>query len=264
LYFTGASEFVIAEPSTGAIDYRGDLDSASAHQFGQRVAQLDQYGVFPVTNGVRLFDLGTGATTREIPVPGGSMMTPAVWNGKIVTVSQDGVLVVIDPSTGTILSQVPTKAIQPVAVSVQVRNNNGYFADRKGLVICVDLGAAKVLWQVSLVAKQSVGVFQDLECGPEGVFAYGKGSVYGLSLAKGEPLFSPIAGVTCPALYHDGKLYYGTDQGMLRIADAATGKVLGSLDVKTKVTARPEWLEGLLYLGTTGGEIVVVNPAAVK
>jgi outer membrane protein assembly factor BamB len=264
LYFTGASEFIIAEPATGTIDYRGDLDTASAHQFGQRVARLDQYGMFPVASGVRLFDLGTGAATREIPVPAGSMMTPVAWNGKIVTVSQEGLLVVIDPSSGDILSQISTKAIQPVAVSVQVREDRGYFADRKGLVVCLDLAAAKVLWQVPLVARQSVGVFQDLEAGPEGVFAYGKGSLYGLSLARGEPLFTPLSGVSCPPLYRDGRLFFGTDQGSLRIADAATGKILGSLDVKTKITSRPEWLEGLLYLGSAGGEIIVVNPAAIR
>jgi len=147
---------------------------------------------------------------------------------------------------------------------VQTLDEKGYFADRKGLVVCVDLNAGSVLWQVSLVARQSISVFQDLACGPQGVFAYGKGGLYGLSLAKGDALFTPIAGVSCPPLLHDGKLYFGTDQGALRIADAATGKALGSLDIKAKITTRPEWSDGLLYLGTATGEIVVVNPAAVK
>jgi outer membrane protein assembly factor BamB len=263
LYFTGAGEFIIVEPANGSIDYRGDLDSASAHQFGQRVAVVGQVGVFPVTAGVRLFDARTGATTREVAVQGGSMTTPAAWNGKIITVSQEGVVTVIDPSTGDSRPLVTTKAVQPVAVSVQVLDDKGYFADRKGLVVCVDLAAAKVSWQVAL-AKTSVSVFSDLACGPEGIFAYGKGSLYGLSLARGDSLFAPIPGVSCPPLYRDGRLYYGTDQSALVVADAATGKVLGSLDVKAKVTTRPEWLDGLLYLGTATGEIVVVNPAGVK
>jgi outer membrane protein assembly factor BamB len=263
LYFSGASEFLIAESGNGSIDYRGALDSASAHQFGQKVALVGQVGVFPVTAGVRLFDTRTGATTQEITIPGGSMMTPAAWSGKIVTVSQEGTLFILDPSTGSVSSQVATKAVQPVAVAVKVVDDRGYFADRKGLVVCVDLAGGKVLWQTAL-AKQSVSVFTDLACGPEGVFAYGKGSLYGLSLAKGDPLFTPVAGVSCPPLYRDGRVYYGTDQGALVIADAATGRTLGSVDVKAKVTTRPEWLDGLLYLGTAGGEIVVVNPAAVK
>jgi len=169
----------------------------------------------------------------------------------------------VDPSTGTVSAPIATKAVQPVAVAVKVQGDQGYFADRKGLVVSVDLAGGKVTWQAPL-AKQSVSVFTDLACAPEGIFAYGKGSLYGLSVSKGEQLFTPVSGVSCPPLYRDGKLYYGTDQGALVVAEAATGRTLASLDVKAKVTTRPEWLDGLLYLGTATGEIVVVNPAAVK
>jgi outer membrane protein assembly factor BamB len=206
--------------------------------------------------------LPPAAFAIEASTFGGSMMTPTEWSGKIVTVSQEGVLYVLDTS-GSILGKVATKAIQPVAVSVTIVGDKGYFADRKGLMVAVDLAGMKVLWQVPL-AKTSTGVFQDLECGPQGVYAYAKGALYGLGLAQGETLFAPISGVTCPPLYHDGKLYYGTDQNALRIADAATGKVLGSLDVKARITTRPQWLDDALYVGTATGEVVVINPAAVK
>jgi outer membrane protein assembly factor BamB len=262
LYFSGASEFVVANAATGAVVFREQLDAASTHQFGQRVAVIGQVGVFPTTAGVKLFDPATGAAKQDVPITSGSMMTPAAWNGKIVTVSQEGVLYVLD-SSGSVLGKVATKAIQPVAVAVSIVGDKGYFADRKGLVVAVDLANLKVLWQISL-AKTSTGVFQDLECGPQGVYAYAKGALYALGLAQGETLFAPIAGVTCPPLYRDGKLYYGTEQNALSIADAATGKVLGSLDAKARITTRPLWLDGLLYVGTATGEVVEINPAAVK
>jgi outer membrane protein assembly factor BamB len=142
--------------------------------------------------------------------------------------------------------------------------NRGFFADRKGLLVCVDLEAGKVLWQALLSARSSIGVFQDLACGEQGVFAWVKGTLYGLSPETGEPLFAPITGVAAPPLYREGRIYYGTEQGSLRIADAATGRVLGTLDVKARISTRPTWSAGMLFVGTWAGEIVQINTAAVR
>jgi outer membrane protein assembly factor BamB len=264
LYFSGAAELVVADPVSGAALRRDSLDVASAHLFGQRIAVLDSTGLLPLDKGIRLLDLATGATLGTIVIDGGSKMTPSVWQGRVVTVNQAGMLYVIDPAGGKVVAEIPTKSIQPVAVAVQVVGNRGFFADRKGLAVCVDLEAAKVVWQTPLSVKSSVGVFQDLACGPEGVFAWVKGTLYGLSPHTGEPLWAPITGVSAPPLLREGRLYYGTDQGSLRIADAATGKPLGTLDVKAKISTRPAWSEGMLFVGTSTGEIVQINPAAVK
>jgi len=264
VYFTGAAEFLIADAATGSIVSRTPLAGGSAHLFGQRVAGLPPTGIYPEDNGLRLFDLATGAAASTIAVPGGSKTSPSVWEGKIVTVSQTGSVLVFETSAAAPVAEIRTAAFQPVALAVQVVGNRGYFADRKGLVVCVDLSAGTVVWTSRLDPKGSPGVFQDLACTENEVFVFAKNTLYALSADNGQALFPPISGVTCPPLCRGDLLYYGTDDGELRIADAATGKTRGSLELKAKIGARPAWIDGLLVLGTTSGEIMEVNPEAVK
>jgi outer membrane protein assembly factor BamB len=264
VYFSGAAELVIADVATGSIVSRTPLAGATAHIFGQRVAGLPTTGIDPEDNGLRLFDLATGATSSRIAISGGSKTSPAVWEGKIVTVSQAGSVLVFDASAATPLAEIRTPAFQPVALAIQVVGNRGYFADRKGLVVCVDLSSGTVAWTSRLDPKGSPGVFQDLACTEKEVFAFAKNTLYGLSTASGQPLFSPISGVTSPPLCRGGLLYYGTDTGELCIADAATGKTRGSLDLNGKIAARPAWIGDLLVVGTASGEIIEINPEAVK
>jgi outer membrane protein assembly factor BamB len=264
LCFSGPSELVIAEAATGKVISRQGLDSASAHVFGQHVMELNGMAVFPTSTGLRLLSLSDGSVVKEITVAEGSMMSPAVWNGRILTVNQVGTLFALDPGTDAVSFQVPTKTVQPVAVSVQVYAGRGFFADRKGLVACVDLGARTELWEKPLVAKGSAGVFQDLECGREGVFAFAKNTIYALSADAGNQMYAPITDASCPPLLLNGLLYYGTGKGMLIVADAATGKTLKTLDVGGHINGRPRWADERLIAGTTEGEILVLNPDGIK
>ena len=121
------------------------------------------------------------------------MMSPSLVDGKILTVSQSGILIVLDPATGSVDTQIPTPATQPVALSVTVKGQSAFFADRKGLVVGVDLAGKKLLWSTKLPGSGSGGVFQDLEVSETGVFVYARGNLYAFSPGDGKPLFDPIA-----------------------------------------------------------------------
>ena len=264
LYFTGAKEFIIANARTGTVAARTPLDSSTTHLFGQRVAVSGTLGVSPTSAGLTVFNPATGATMRQVAVPGGTLMTPAITaDGHVLAVSQTGIFVVIDPEAGQVLFQVPTGASQPVASSVLVSGARAFFADRKGLITCVDLDAHKVLWKATLKGTGSMGVFQDLAKSADGVFAFASNTIFGFSATDGTELFPPISDASTPPLDRDGTLYFGTQQGALEIADDRTGKVMKSLDVKEVLSTRPRADGPRVILGGSKGQVLVVYPDSI-
>ncbi len=153
LYFTGSKEFLVVSIRTGTVVSRTSLDSATTHLFGQRVAVSSSLGVYPTAASLTVFDPATGAAVRQIPIAGGTLMTPAISDGRVLVVNQAGVFLALDPESGQALFQVPTGASQPVAGSVVVSGSRAFFADRKGLVVCVDMDAHKTLWKVALKGR---------------------------------------------------------------------------------------------------------------
>ena len=69
VYFSGAKEFIIASLSAGTVVSRTNLDSASAHLFGQHVLVSPPLGLYPTTAAVRLFNPATGGAMRDVPCP---------------------------------------------------------------------------------------------------------------------------------------------------------------------------------------------------
>jgi outer membrane protein assembly factor BamB len=264
LYFSGSKELVIASAKTGQVAGRIALDSATTHLFGQRVAVFGPLGVCPTSGSLAVFDPASGASVRQIPVAGGTLMTPAISGGRVLVVSQAGVFLAADPQSGQVLFQVPTGASQPVAGSVLVSGTRAFFADRRGLVVCVDLQGRKVLWKTPLKGSGSKGVFQDLEKSATGVFVFATDTIYAFSAADGSELFPPITGVSTPPLDRDGKLYFGTQNGSLAVADDRTGKVVSALDMKATLSTRPQSDGPRLLLGGQAGQVFVVYAGSVQ
>jgi len=264
LYFTGSKEFIVASAKTGQVAGRLALDSVTTHLFGQRVAVSGSLGVYPTSGSIMVFDPATGTAIRQIPVAGGTLMTPAISGGRVFVVSQTGVFLAADPQSGQVLFQVPTGASQPVAGSVLVAGTRAFFADRKGLVVCVDLQGRKVAWKAPLKGSGSKGVFQDLEKSANGVFAFAGDTIYAFSAADGSELFPPITGASTPPLDRDGRLYFGARDGTLIIADDRTGKMVRSLDLKATLNTRPQPDGPRLLLGGEEGQVFVVYPGSIR
>jgi outer membrane protein assembly factor BamB len=264
LYFTGSKEFVVVAIRTGAVVSRTALDSSTTHLFGQRVAVSSSLGISPTSSSLTIFNTATGATLRQVPVAGGTLMTPTISDGRVLVVSQTGVFMAMDPESGQVLFQVPTGASQPVASSVLVSGSRAYFADRKGLLVCVDMDARKVLWKVPLKGQGTTGVFQDLEKSADGIFAFAGNSISAISAADGSEMFPRIDGVSTPPLYRAGRLYFGTQGGALAAVDAGTGKMVKSLDLKAVANTRPQADGPRLLVGTTTGQIFVIYPDSIQ
>ena len=265
VFFSGSDEFLILNSASGKILTRMNLDKDYSHLFGRRVVHFGQFALFPTNNSIRFINLYSGETMREIAVPGGTRMTPAVYNGKLLIVNQEGLFMVIDPTTEKVVQRIATKAVQPVALKIDTLDNRAYFAGRKGQVVCVDLEAGEVAWQRKLEAGKDIGIFHDLEAALGGVFAFADKSIYGFSLADGSPLFAPIRGVSSPPLYYalPSLLYYGSTSGELIAADTS-GRIRKRLKVKGNITTRPYWDNGNLIVGTDSGELMVINPDFIE
>ena len=256
VYFSGARELVIAEQRGGKVIGRIPLSGESAHLFGRRVVQLGNDVLLPANETIKVINASTGEVKREIPIPKGSRMTPAVWKDKLVIVDQQGSVLIINPAgKSAVEAEISTSAVQPVALSLTLLGDLAFFSGRKGTVVCVDLAKKSVRWERDLAST----VFNDIICGTAGAYVYSKGQIFGLSITDGKNLFSPIPGVTSPPLLDGNSLYYGTQKEFIS-ANAVNGSIKKKTYVGNAVTSRPVRIGSTIAAGTDRGEMIIFNP----
>jgi len=262
LIFSGGSFLFVAEKNTGELIKKTTLQSEENHLFGRRVIPFQGNALFPANNALKVLDLRKGTFGREIPVAGGSRMTPAVYKDSLLIVDRMGTLLKLNPSDGRVLTSISSSAIQPIAISVSLWEDYAYFIGRRGVLVCVDLAAGKVAWEQNLSEEKTVIVTQDLTCGEQGVYAFSGNTLYAFSESDGTPLFSPVSGVSGPPAYANGRLYFGTVDGNFLVADAQTGRTLRTIRIGPKedaVSTRPNINGMRVLLGTKSGKIAVIN-----
>lgn len=256
VYYSGSNELVAINAETGAVVAREALEGDRANIFGTRVVPFPNSVVFPTRDTLEVLDERTGKIARSVPVPGGTTMTPANYDGLAAIVNQKGVFMLIDLATGEVKAQVQTGAVQPVALAPRLFGKLACFADRKGLLVMVDLSSMTVAWERALPG--SAGVFADIEIGEDGVFAFSKDMIYGYSL-NGERLMEPISKVSAPPLLSHGILFYGTLDGFLVAFRPKGLREAGRINLGSKATARPLFADGFVYVGTASGRLIKVD-----
>jgi outer membrane protein assembly factor BamB len=257
VYFSGSKELVVINLATGAVEGRTQLDKSSAHLFGRRVVAASGQVFFPANESIKVIDSGSGSTVREIALPRGSRMTPAVWNEKLIIADQQGSLMIIDPaSEEPIEADIATAAVQPVAMAPTVIENKAVFSGRKGTVVCVDLTDQRVLWEKRLPENSSV--FADIEVNGNALFVYSKGSIYALSITDGADLFR-ITEATSVPLRSGGILYCGAGKS-LNLRNSVDGSLLKTIPVSGTISVRPVTVSSKVIAGTENGHILVINP----
>ncbi len=259
VFFSGSSEFVIVEARSGNIIFRKALAGTESHMFGRRVVAFKDKVLFPTDGGVKIINPSNGKVVKDVRIPGGSKMTPAVYNGDILIVNQRGVFYRINPSGDKIVTELKTKALQPVAVSLTVKGDRVYFPGRKGTVVCVDLSKRKIVWQKKPAGAKGLGVFHDLLYGDKGIFMFSKSTIYSFNAFNGAQLFPPIKGVSAPPLYDKGYLYVGSTDGKLKVISVKTGKVIKALKIDGVVNTQPYHLGSKLIVGTKKGRLIAIN-----
>jgi outer membrane protein assembly factor BamB len=260
LYFAGSRELDILRVDTGKIIGRRNLGSAENQMFGRRLVVWGDAGLFATDNSLQLVDLKTGDPRKEYAVPGGSLMTPAIYKGTAYLVNLTGQLVGIDLQSGAADAHpLQTRALGPVALPLAINGNKAYFCGRKGILVCVDLDNKKILWQKKLDPASNVYPHQEMIVQGRGVYVFAGDKIYAFSAANGGALFTPLAGATAAPLYLEGKLYFGRNDGVLVVADANTGGILRLIEIDAHIISRPFAWDKRIVLATDRGNIIFAD-----
>lgn len=255
IYFSGSDELVIIDAKTGQVMNRIALDSNTSHLLGNRVVPFPNAVVFPTKTGIDVLAPTTGEIIRSIEIPSGSMMTPANYNGKAVIVNQKGTLYIVNIDTGNIEKEIKTPAIQPTAQSPKILKSLVCFADRKGLLVQVDLSSGTVNWTKQL--EGSTGIFTDLEFAQEGIFAFGNDTIYAYAL-DGNELFAPLNDAAAPPSLIRGVLVYASKNKEIKTIDVRTGAIIATVQINDIGTARPLFFNGFVYVGLSSGSVIQI------
>jgi outer membrane protein assembly factor BamB len=259
VYYAGDAKLAALEISTGKKVFSQGLDAANSGLFGRRPLVHGNRLYLSSDSGLDAFDAASGAKLAAISLPDGSDMTPAAIDpGRICLATRGGSFCIVDVASGKLAASIATKSVQPVACSPLVSGKLAFFADRKGLVTCVDLSAEAVKWSQPLEPGKSLGVYQDPELGGKALFFFAKSAIYALSLSDGRQPFAPLRNAAAAPCLAQGKLWYGTSASTVVGADPETGKVVATVNSPSQVTGKACLVRGadgrsLLLFPTEGG-----------
>ena len=239
----GNTELVIISISDGSIVARRELSGDQVDLFGRRVLAWNKYLVLPSDSALIYLNsnngVDSGKVNDNINIPGGSRMTPALWNNQIVLADQRGVLLFIDPVSKTITRSLPTSSTQSIGQALSINGNVGVFSGRRGEVTAVNLQKNEILWEHKLAEGSSVRVHSDVLIHNNGVYVYGSNVLYALNLNSGTILFSPVQGVSAPPQIVNGTLYLCRDDGTITLHNPGSGVQIGKFELGEVSTVRP-------------------------
>jgi outer membrane protein assembly factor BamB len=264
VFFSGAKQLVTAGLHQGNQVETTALDSNRSHLFGRRVVPFQGKVLFPANSALEILHPENGSFSPFALLEGpGSRMTPGVYGDKVLIVDQQGLFIVFN-ADGTLHSEVPTGAVQPIALAVAVNRDSAVFSGRRGDTAAVDLATTTVRWERTL-SDGSISVSADILAAPEGAYAFSRdGTIYALNWQNGADLFTPIRGAATPPAYADGTIIYGTRDGKLVIASAATGTTRRSLSLNSQPTTRPVLFDGMIAVGTRDGQVILIEPEGIR
>jgi outer membrane protein assembly factor BamB len=266
IYFSGSSEFLVIDAFTGKIIEQKNLNKNTAHIFGRRLVPFGNRNLFPSNDEIKVLDSSSGDLVSTITLPGnGSRMTPAVWNNKVLTVDQNGTMVIINPDNGTVENEIITSGSQPIALTITIQNNLAIFSGRKGKVVCIDLNAKNVLWETQLNGRGSkVQVYTDIISSTTGIYIYTKGTIHSLNIDTGQKLFDTVSNVSSPPILANNQLVFGDAGNNLVFMNSFNGKIDKVLNLDDTVSARPVVFGKLIAAGTQGGNLLIINPEDIE
>ncbi|MCK7539841.1 MAG: hypothetical protein MZV63_57525 [Marinilabiliales bacterium] len=137
-YCSGDAELVAVDGATGSVLARRALDPG--RDPGTRPSPFSDSLLLPAPAGIEVLDPRTLETRAVIPVAGGPGTLPVQRDSFALVVDRDGLLLLVDPATGTVRAQTPTGARGSSSVSPRILEEKACFADRTGLVVMVDSG----------------------------------------------------------------------------------------------------------------------------
>ncbi len=258
IYMTGARELVTLESSTGKLNLQKTLNQDTAHMFGRAVTPFNDTYIYPENKKLTLGSFTKGASEKSIDLPSDSGMSPAGWKNNIVIADMEGTVHIIDSASGKVTGSITTSAFQPIALSITVSGDKGYFANRKGKVAAVDFASKKLLWEKD-IAEDKINIFSDLSVNKGRVYVFTGKKIHVLNTADGEEVLEPIR-ASAPPLCNENLFYAGKTDGNFGVYNCLTGKEIRSIALNQGIiTTRPTMAGKMILAGTDRGKIIILN-----
>ena len=259
VFMSGAREMVTLDASTGKLNMQKDLDQTSAHMFGRSIIPFKDTFIYPENKALKIGSFIKGSSETVINLPSDCGMSPAVWNNNIVIADMEGTVHIIDPSTKQVTGSIKTTAFQPIAISITVSGNRGFFANRKGKVAAVDFSSKTLLWEKE-IQEDKINIFSDLSVNKGKVFVFTGKKIHILNEADGAEALEPIRAAS-PPLCGKNLFYAGKTDGKFGIYNCTTGKEIKTISLDYGIiNARPAYAGNMILAGTDRGKIIVLNP----
>ena len=266
VFLIGNAELAIINISDGSIIARRELTGDQADLFGRRVLIWNKYIILPSDSALIYINPNNvpeaGKVVDSINIPGGSRMTPALWDNQIILADQRGALLYIDPVSKSVTRSVSTASSQPIGQAPAISGNTAVFSGRRGNVTAINLQQGEVIWDRRLKEGGSVRVHTDAVFSNNGVFLYGDGVLYALNLGNGENLFPPVSAVTAPPQIINGVLYLCRDDGTISLLNPDSGAPIGEFQLGEFSRVRPVGL-GPLIIAAGEENVYVLDPRSM-
>jgi len=266
VYLTGSRELVILDISDGSLVGRRSLDGDEADLFGRRVLPWNKFLILPSDSALIFVNPGNGTdngkSADRIIIPGGSRMTPVLWDNQIIIADQRGTLLYIDPVSKSITNQVPTASTQPIGQAPVIRGDTAVLSGRRGEVSAVNLRRGELLWEHPLSEEKSVSVHTDVLIGNRIVYVYGSHKLYSLSLRDGGRVFPPIDSVSAAPQIINGILYLCRDDGSITMHNPVDGSLIGAFSLGETSRVRPAGI-GDFIVAATDHNVFVLDPRSI-
>ena len=259
VYFSGAKELVVLESASGKLNSRKNLDQNSAHMFGRTITGFKDSFIYPNNKTLSLGNFTAGDSQSTIDLPSDSGMSPAVWNNNIVIADMEGTVHIINPASKKTEASIKTSSFQPIALSITVSGNKGYFANRKGKVAAVDFSAKTLLWEKD-INDEKINIFTNLSVHKGKVFVFTGKKIHILNQSDGNEVLEPVKSAS-PPLCKDNLFYAGKTDGNMGVYNCTTGKEVSTVKLDHGIIkTRPSEAGDLILAGTDRGKILILNP----
>ena len=259
VYFSGAKELVVLESASGKLNTRKNLDQNSAHMFGRSIISFKDNYVYPNNKSLDIGSFASGSSQTEISLPSDSGMSPAVWKNNLVIADMEGTVHIINPETKRTEASVKTSAFQPIALSITVSGDTGYFANRKGKVAAVNLASKTLLWEKE-INEEKINIFTDLAVHKGKVFVFTGSKIHILNQSDGNEALEAVKSAS-PPLCRGSLFYTGKTDGNLGIYNCTTGKEVSTVKLNYGIIkTRPSEAGDMILAGTDRGKILILNP----
>jgi hypothetical protein len=256
IYFSGKRYFTVMNRTSGAIINKTRLNDRENHLNGQHAVIMNYQVLYPTKDSLR-FLTGDGQKIREMFIPGGSLMTPALYSGHIYTAATDGQIYEIS-SSGKIIRSLETGLVSPMGQSIVFDKGRGYLCDSRGQVAAFSPSSMTLEW-ISTPHEEKRNFIRDVYLTEDRVYYYGGDTLFTLDRDTGKELPSLAASIQTYPLLRGPFIYAITDDDTMTVFAAATGKKVKAINLGIEVTSPIYLFDERIMAGTYNGKILIMN-----